>query len=301
MLFRLVRPVKCSGSSIPCFVQRIPADVRSRAIGRTLEVPCGPATVAGRVSPKMEAVRFSLRTSIPAEVKRRQAEAARYLEGVWSALRAAGELLSLTHRQATALAGRLYRAWADGAERERTIAVLHTPAGWVVDRSKPREEAAGFESALANLMELGAASDGLDLEPHLGPLVDRLLLAEGIARVDEASRAVILSAFLKALQDAMRSRKRNAEGDYSEDPAANHYPPPEAVNSRTGKTVRGSDLAGLNVIFGWAVANRRLSSNPAAGITLTGRVCWRQQSLAVRGAAICPLRSRQSTDRGAGY
>jgi integrase len=45
------------------------------------------------------------------------------------------------------------------------------------------------------------------------------------------------------------------------------------INPRTGKTisaktVKDSDLAGLKTIFGWAVANLRLPSNPALGLTI---------------------------------
>ena len=45
------------------------------------------------------------------------------------------------------------------------------------------------------------------------------------------------------------------------------------VNPRTGrpispKTVKGADLAGLKAVFSWAVNNRHLPSNPAAGVTL---------------------------------
>jgi len=45
------------------------------------------------------------------------------------------------------------------------------------------------------------------------------------------------------------------------------------VNPRTGKpaspkTVKDSDLAGLKAVFGWAVTNRLLPSNPAEGITI---------------------------------
>jgi integrase len=46
-----------------------------------------------------------------------------------------------------------------------------------------------------------------------------------------------------------------------------------SINPRTGKpisakTVKDSDLAGLKTIFGWAVSNRKLTSNPATGITI---------------------------------
>ena len=46
-----------------------------------------------------------------------------------------------------------------------------------------------------------------------------------------------------------------------------------SINPRTGKpisgkTVKDSDLAGLKTLFGWAVSNRKLTSNPATGITI---------------------------------
>ncbi|MFG1242281.1 hypothetical protein V5F31_07855 [Xanthobacter sp. V7C-4] len=66
---------------------------------------------------------MSVRSHDPAEVKKRNAEIAAYLETVWKALRIS-EPLSLTHKQATALAGELYRSWAD-ADRGRTLAVEH--------------------------------------------------------------------------------------------------------------------------------------------------------------------------------
>ncbi len=46
-----------------------------------------------------------------------------------------------------------------------------------------------------------------------------------------------------------------------------------STNPRTGraisaKTVKDSDLAGLKTLFGWAVSNRKLPSNPVTGITI---------------------------------
>lgn len=45
------------------------------------------------------------------------------------------------------------------------------------------------------------------------------------------------------------------------------------INPKNGKaisprTIKHNDLAALNTIFNWAVTNRRLSSNPAAGVTI---------------------------------
>jgi integrase len=46
-----------------------------------------------------------------------------------------------------------------------------------------------------------------------------------------------------------------------------------SINPRTGKpisakTVKDSDLSGLKTLFGWAVSNRKLPSNPVTGITI---------------------------------
>ena len=128
MLFRLVRPLKRSDSSIPQFVQRIPADVRQRAIGQTIVVPLGDGHVAVTIGPAARSVRFSLRSGDPSEAKRRQGIVAAHLEGVWRSLRET-KPVSLTNRQATALAGELYAAWVDGEGRERTTAVGLTRFG----------------------------------------------------------------------------------------------------------------------------------------------------------------------------
>jgi hypothetical protein len=89
MLFRLVRPMRRKGSRNVYFQQRIPADVKQRLAvigGQRLlafQVAGEAVAVTGRSSP----IKFSLRTSDPAEVKVRQAEAARQAELHWAALR----------------------------------------------------------------------------------------------------------------------------------------------------------------------------------------------------------------------
>jgi hypothetical protein len=345
MLFRLVRPMMRPGSSMSYFVQRIPADVRARAIGMKLAIPIGSETHQITVTAKAPPLRFSLRTRDPGETKKRQAEVVGYLEAVWQALRNT-KPTALTHRQATALAGELYRAWADGEERgETTRAIIHTPQGWIPATVAPAENAAIFKSATTKPDVLASA----DREKALGPLVDRLLLKKGIAGVDGDTRETLLEAFHLALRDAMVARERNAGGDYSPDLKAGRFPEwqspkraepakttlsktpssltglvedwwreaqaagrkpstyesysnsmaalvsflghddahrvtPEdilrfkghrlaTINPRTGKpisakTVKDSDLAGLKTIFGWAVSNLRMPSNPASGITI---------------------------------
>jgi hypothetical protein len=128
MLYRVVRPMKREGSRFQLYVRRIPVDVRDQLVGRTLHFPLGEGTHAVTISPRAQAIRFSLRADGPAEVKARIAAADQYLERILRAFRDDNST-SLTNAQATALAGRLYRAWAGGEGRERTLAVEQGPDG----------------------------------------------------------------------------------------------------------------------------------------------------------------------------
>lgn len=102
------------GSRNIYFQQRIPADVRRLiADGVTLAVPIGDEFASVTVAPATHSLKLSLRTSEPAEAKIRQAKAAAYVEGAWRDLKAGVRpdgAVTLTHKQAVALAGRLYRA-----------------------------------------------------------------------------------------------------------------------------------------------------------------------------------------------
>ena len=69
-------------------------------------------------------MRFSPQTPDPAETKKRNALAAVDLETVWEALRQR-EPVALTQRQVVALAGELYRAWAEGEQRGESVNQHH--------------------------------------------------------------------------------------------------------------------------------------------------------------------------------
>jgi hypothetical protein len=96
------------------FVQRIPADVRSSAAGLTLMVPVGNTLVPVKIASKTPAIRLSLRTSDPSEAKVRQATVAAHLERIWRSLREKPR--SLTLKEAVALAGEVYKAFAGALE-----------------------------------------------------------------------------------------------------------------------------------------------------------------------------------------
>ncbi len=116
---------------------------------------------------------------------------------------------------------------------KQTTAIIWTPQGFVPHNVTPEEDRAGFNSIIANLDALASADDPRTLERPLGPLVDRLLLAKGIASVDEATRAILLQAFYLALRDAFVLRERNAGGDYSPDPKATRFPGWKAPETET--------------------------------------------------------------------
>jgi hypothetical protein len=99
-----------------------------------------------------------------------------------------------------------------------------TREGWVSATVTPDEDAAYFQAAGTHLDRLAEASNTSDLEAPLGAVVDRLLLAKGIASVDSMSRLILLQAFHLALRDALELRKRNAGGDYFPDPKAVSFP-----------------------------------------------------------------------------
>jgi hypothetical protein len=108
----------------------------------------------------------------------------------------------LTRRQAVALAGKLYRAWVSSEGKERTTAVILTPRGFVMYRSglDGDEDEALILSVSERLQATRNSGDAADLEPILGLIVNRLLLAQGIAEVDAPSRAMLLAAFADALR-----------------------------------------------------------------------------------------------------
>nr|WP_245239758.1 tyrosine-type recombinase/integrase [Methylobacterium variabile] len=188
------------------------------------------------------------------EGKRRQAIAAAALEAFWAALRN-DRPTRLTNRQVVALAGDVYRAWAEGEGRERVTAVQLTASGaWVPVTETAEEEAAGFGAALRRLIE---KTDAGDLEPTLGPIVSRLLTARGIASVDPDTWEALLEAFALALQDAFAARQRNAEGDFRPDPQAERFPrweEPKAVQAAVSL---------LGLVDGWWAERKAVGGSEA--------------------------------------
>jgi hypothetical protein len=343
MHYRIVRPMPRKGTRNPQFVQRIPADLRAQMNGMRLNLPVGGETIPIRITPSTDSIRVSLRTADPTEAKNRQAGIAAYLARVFTALR--GERpVPLTHRQAVALSGELYRAWAKDIDPSDSITLVNNEDGSVAISHGVDMEV--LEAACASMVDkldrLGEDNDPDTLEGMFGPIANRLLLDKGIGRIDLASRRMVLTEFRRALRQAMDMQFRKIGGDYSADPHSERFPAWQtqrvhAVSpgvSLTGlvedwwreasaaghsesthesykkafatlaaflkhddasrvtesdvlrfkdhlltgtnakgkrlsaKTVKASYLSGLRSVFTWAVANRKLKSNPALDIPL---------------------------------
>ena len=354
MLFRLVRPMKREGSNNRQFVQRIPADLKARAVGLTLRIPVGPDVVTRQITTSTEAIRLSLRTADPSEVKVRQAQIAAYLENVWRSLRQVTPV-TLDQRQATALAKDFYDGWANGGVNSRDLAIELQPDGsWAPgDPLDVDSEPDAWESVRDALDR----PDPLGRQPEefLKPLVRDWLRARGVGAIDEGSMERVVRAVRKALDDAFANRKRQAEGDFRPDPNAGRFPnwtPPNqpplpakpTSTTQSGevsmnglvdswwaeakaagrtistyesyasamakfaeflehddaalvtqadvlafknhrlaqgispKTVGDSDIAALRRLFGWAVTNKKLPSNPAAEVKVMRQKPSRKRS-----------------------
>jgi hypothetical protein len=87
--------------------QRTPRELLSRLRGTPVTLPVGDGFVTVKIG---DTVQASLRTRDPTTARSRHATADATLRGFWEANRRGP--IELTHRQAAALSGELYRAWA---------------------------------------------------------------------------------------------------------------------------------------------------------------------------------------------
>ena len=235
------------------FAQRIPADVRERLSGKTLDIPLDGETVSVAIGPKTSAIRFSLRTADPSQAKRRQAEVAAHLETVFKGLRESRPV-SFTHRQAVAFSKRMYEGWADPKyELGITIEVFSSTMrqamgfeakpfvsepGFLEDTDDERKvEGLALKQLFERFTELRLTENMQALEELVGPIVSRQLSKEGIGELDSAARQMVILEFVRAAEDAFGYRSRNLlESDYSPDLKAGRFPafePPGATSAVT--------------------------------------------------------------------
>lgn len=345
MVTRKAKPLKRDGSSIEHFIKRIPADIKSLLIGKSIPIPIGGQTILYKVTKSTQSLRLSLRSKDPREAAIRHLEVAAYLEGYFENLRSKRPI-QLSHRQVTAIAGEFYKLWARGPDEEITTPLHYSvePDGsrklWDHDHDE-RDDA---EMALA--VEKALRDRAAGLEPGqpgatFTPDIKAGLALHGIAEVTDATMRQLDKAFMQMYLDARSQHARVFAGDYSPDAKREGLPvwgPTDnvgasvpltelvdgwwveakaagrtegtkrnttyvfrmltsflghdnalrvtaddivrykdhrlaTVNPRmdrpmTPQSFKTSDLGALNSVFRWAVANRKLPSNPAEGLTV---------------------------------
>lgn len=205
---------------------RIPRDIQAALTEPfRLWLPLGPELVPVTIRPGQSVIgRLSLGTTDDLEAARRNLECLAAVRGAWQMLREARPL-SLTNEQAHALAGELYRPWARQPRPGTVMAVQHNPETNQWRRvTVPGGEfrAKEWKKIIKGWRQRGEEPE--ELEAAFGPIIDRLLQEKGIARIDPASRELVLKAFRRALVDAFKHRRRMAKGDFEPDPKAERFP-----------------------------------------------------------------------------
>jgi len=262
MVLMTSRPTTRSGSRFAQFQRRVPTGVLEVARGKrvALSLPpenTGDAPIQLTVT-LGDTLRFSLRTDNKALRDLRHAAVMQQLETAYAAiLKAHQEGPSrLTDKQCHALAGIIYRAFADGLEdidtgpqlwgrvqAENDFAINGPLPGWSIAED-PKEQA-GIE-------RLGM------LNRRFGPIVDAILLREGVL-CDEDSRNRLLWAFSRALSEATDKLKRNAEGDYTPDPTASRFP--DWKGTQAQRTTKPTSLTFDDLLERWKREAKRANSS----------------------------------------
>lgn len=119
----------------------------------------------------------------------------------------------------------------------------------------------GAPEAWGQVLRLhGQAREADKLEQWVGPTADSILQREGIL-ADEASRARLIEEADRSLVQAAERLKRQAEGDYAPDPAAQRFPewaPSQPVlspvNTRTTPSATSGATSFQALLDGWAAA-----------------------------------------------
>lgn len=283
MRLRLVRPMKRSGSANGYFEKRIPADVAEAIAGRRYVVPLTDAPedrVMVAIKAGQKSIRFSLRSSIPSEIKQRQAAAASFFEARFAELRDSRPV-ALSHREATALAGVLYAGWAEGPDRSTTIAVdvVSRHEMEVSRRLEDREDEEHMRGAAEALEARLDAATPEEREEVLGRLVDRLMEREGFPFVSPETRRFLIDLFQRALVEGIQAHAKKAGGDYSPDPVAARFPAWEPLKRDLPAPVKPALPAGKvslkGLVEGWwkeaEAAGRTLSTYEGA-VAVFGRL-----------------------------
>jgi len=222
MVLAMNRPMKRSGSSFEQFRKRIPLNVLEVARGKRATISLPPEAPDGDpilISITIGAeVRFSLQTRNSTLAKQRNAAATEQLEHIFKTFLDGPRPLGKKRR--IEIAGLLYEAFAKYLEDDPG-----DPEIWQRVQEANDEALTGTPLTIDTFP--GEGRQRL-LERRFGGLVDLVLQREGII-TDVPSRNSLLEEAGQALNYAAKKLKRNADGDYTPDPAAARFPKWEGI------------------------------------------------------------------------
>ena len=313
MALSMSRPIKAASSSMLRLKTRVPVDIRDRVKGRKIELPIGHGKQVVTIGEFVEA---SLQTRDPHEAKARHSAALSAVLRYWSAVREGPK--PLTHKQATALAGIIYREEVDRFSDEK-MAGLVKATEWFLDELEDRAHspermrelvksiiAAGADLSpitmfygRRDLSKLRPMWDWYEmLEAVHGATADHVLAREGLV-IDPESRRLLLDCIRDAVLDVAKDRARKVQGDYSPDPKANRFPQPSEAkpNARPKLSITGLFAEYVKMLQAGGqgfVAEKRwtplftkfaafLKHDDATRVTKADIIAWKEQRLITEG------------------
>ena len=206
-VLRMARPTTRANTANVQFRRVIPADIR-RALAKL------PDAYRPRGWGKAE-ITISTGTADRRTGAAEHARIAADVEERFAKLRAG--TMRLSQKDATALAGEMYRAFADGAEDDPG-----TVEQWRGVQKMNADAKAG-RFGVAALMIGEEASRRHAMEERFGIWADGTLASKCIV-TDPESRWRLVEALADAMNDAAARLERNAGGDYTPDPKAARFP-----------------------------------------------------------------------------
>jgi len=211
MVLRMACPTKRHGSDNWYFRRQIPADVRS--ILEKLPKAQRPRNWY------RTHISISLKTANRAEAKGRCPEIAAEVEKQIAALRSGPK--PLTTMQISALAGEMYRAFAENLEGNPVLSAKQ----WleVAEVNEAARKGAFALPARMFFNRTEADQRRASMEKRFGPMVDAFLKGRGIFTVEE-SRRKLIDQFSVEASEAAKKLARNADGDYTPDTYVTKFP-----------------------------------------------------------------------------
>ena len=269
-------------SSFEWYTKRVPEDVAELALGRVYVITLPSVGLTPEYTFELtirKVINRSLRVRDPVAAKRRTVAFTEQLERIFESVRAG--LKELTHKEAVALSGEVYRFVVERSEEnpgdpETWLAwkaftwaalegrVSNPPTiSWKEIRDERKEVMDRFDItpsdfSLDIIDRLPPGDNERSLEVRFGTMVTWVLTRNNL-EVTPRSRTLLLRQLAEASFDAGWRLKRASQGDYAPDPKALRFPPINKYNK--------TDAVSLGAVF-----DRWATETKPEGSTLT---TWR--------------------------